>query len=108
MNNDNKWLSILEYAACTQTSISTIRRKIKSKKLTTKKLDGKYYILADSIPKILENINDESKKKLELENKRLKVTLSQKEEEINDLQMLISIYEGVKNKSSELPELPFA
>jgi hypothetical protein len=110
MSNDLKWLSILEYAACTQTSISTIRRKIKSKKLTTKKIEGKYFIQADSSVSFTRDQDIESKKELELllENKRLKMLLSQREEEINDLQMLVTIYEGAQQKPSVLPELPLA
>ncbi|MBT7611469.1 MAG: hypothetical protein HN576_17040 [Bacteriovoracaceae bacterium] len=110
MSINEKWLSILEYAADKQTSISTIRRKIKSKKLKSKQIDGKYFIKVDAAlnTQLLPATLSKKEIKLSLENKRLKQLLSQKEEEINDLQMLVSIYEGVEKKPSLLPELPLA
>jgi hypothetical protein len=106
MENNEYWISILEYAAIKKISISTIRRNIKSKKLTAKKIDGKYFILSDTEIKSVESPSKNIQ--LELENQRLQMLLSQKEEEINDLQMLINIYEGTKNNFKELPELPLA
>ncbi len=100
------WMSILEYATYKKTSISTIRRSIKANRIKNERRQGKYYIYVHS-----ENLNNRDhleKKELQLmlENKRLKDLLVIKNEELNDLSMLIEIYEGKKSKARSLPELP--
>ena len=110
MEKNVKWMSITEFAAHGKTSISTIRRKIKSKKIESKKVDGKFYIKVNSIDSNSTNLLDDEKNniKLILENKRLKELLNETAEEIDDLKMLIHIYENKTHQSSDLPELPLA
>lgn len=110
MEKNVNWMSITEFAAYGKTSISTIRRKIKNQKLETKKIDGKYFIKTSLLPiqKEEEFIDEKTNIELKLENQRLKILLSEKVEEIEDLKMLIHIYENKTNQSSDLPELPLA
>jgi hypothetical protein len=46
----DNWLTLMEYSARHQVSLSTLRRKIKSNDLTFQFTDGKYYLLDDSLP----------------------------------------------------------
>ncbi len=102
MNQDGIWLSIVEYAAIKKTSISTIRRSIKSGLLKHKEENGKYFIWTNegSIEK-----NELAKK---LENEFLKKRNRELEEEINDLKMLLSAYEFNLNNQEihKLPPIP--
>jgi len=43
-NTDGQWMPLLEYAVKTGTSVSTIRRHIKSKKLKFRSENGRYQI----------------------------------------------------------------
>ena len=106
VNTQNKvWKSIVEYAAENKSSISTLRRHIKSNKLVWKIEDGKYFILSDVntaheknqknvIDQIWDNEdvqNEESslKSKLDL----MQDMLRKANEEIVELKMLVKIYE---------------
>lgn len=104
---DGKWLSVLEYAAYKNKSISTVRRYIKANRVKFKDENGKYLIWT-------KNFNDSktSEEKellaLKLENERLKKENRILTEENNEFKMLIQIYERDKfelNKN-KLPELP--
>lgn len=44
------WLTLVEYSNRHKVSISTLRRKIKSNDLTHQFIDGKYYLLDNSLP----------------------------------------------------------
>lgn len=118
-------MSILEYASFKKTSISTIRRHIKSKRVESKKIEGKYFIFVTEEelkdyrgePVVQPGENSPSKRELELELEvqRLKSRLSKQEEELNDLLMLVQVYEDQSKKNQrpaakpeKLPELPFA
>ena len=95
MDSVGTWVSILEYAALKHISISTIRRQIKNNDLQVSSVGGKYYIWVDS---------QELNAKFELE--QLKITNKKLLEEINDLKMLLSVYEGKHFSEEVLPPLP--
>ena len=95
-----KWLAILEYAHKTGKSISTLRRYIKSGKVEYKLEGGKYFILFDESNLLKTNSQANEAKELEQ-------ALKKKEDEINELKMLINLYESRLNKSEEPPEIPF-
>ena len=99
MNQDGIWLSILDYANVKKTSISTIRRSIKAGHLKYKVDNGKYFIWTKEIA--VEKIE----LSLKLENEFLKKRNRELEEEINDLKMLMQVYESSFGKE-QLPPLP--
>ena len=98
MNQDGIWLSILDYASAKKISISTIRRSIKAGHVKFKEENGKYFIWM----KDLSAQKEELAKNLETEF--LKRRNRELEEEINDLKMLLQVYEGMNR--DELPPLP--
>lgn len=101
MDQDGIWLPILEYANVKNVSISTVRRGIKSGRFKYREENGKYLIWTRV---------DQSKKNTEylLENELLKKENKQLKEEMEDLKMLLSIYE--KNNTNShwdiIPPLP--
>lgn len=104
MNQDGIWLSILDYAAAKKTSISTIRRSIKTGHLKYKEENGKYFIWTKEIKTDYSGEKAELGLKLELEflNRKNRELL----EEINDLKMLLSVYET--QNLEQLPPIPQA
>jgi len=105
--NTGVWMSILEYASFKSISISTIRRYIKAGRVKTKKDGGKFFIYV-SPEKIREkNSKEEAYLELQLENERLKMKIKSLEEEMNDMKMLVQIYEqSQKETRQEPPEIP--
>jgi hypothetical protein len=106
MNQDGIWLSILEYAATKKTSISTIRRAIKAGHVKYREESGKYFIWTKVVNDKRESVLNSEKNEISL---RLKIELLQKEnrellEELNDLKMLLAVYEN--QKITILPPLP--
>ena len=99
MNQDGIWLSILDYANVKKTSISTIRRSIKAGHIKHKEENGKYFIWTKDIA--VEKVE----LSLKLENEFLKRRNRELEEEINDLKMLLQVYESNLNHD-QLPPLP--
>lgn len=99
MNQEGIWLSILDYAAVKKTSISTIRRAIKAGHIKHKEENGKYFIWTKEITLQKEELS------LKLENEFLKKKNRELEEEVNDLKMLLQVYE-TRLESKELPPLP--
>jgi hypothetical protein len=103
---DGKWLSVLEYASYKNKSISTVRRYIKANRVKYKDDNGKYFIW---VKNYTDDKTGEEKEilQLKLENERLKKENRIIKEEINELKMLVQIYESEKalNKN-KLPELP--
>ena len=99
MNQDGIWLSILDYANVKKTSISTIRRSIKSGHVKYKEENGKYFIWTKEIALQKEELS------LKMDNEFLKRRNRELEEEINDLKMLLQVYESNFQKES-LPPLP--
>lgn len=104
MNQDGIWLSILDYASTKKTSISTIRRSIKAGHLKYREENGKYFIWTKEIK------SDYSSEKVELalklENEFFKRQNRELLEEINDLKMLLSVYEN--QSAYQLPPIPEA
>ena len=98
MNQEGIWLSILDYANVKKTSISTIRRSIKSGHVKFKEENGKYFIWTKEIN--LQKIELSMK----LENEFLKKRNREIEEELNDLKMLLTVYEN-QNTLPPLPEI---
>ena len=102
MVQEGIWLSILEYATVKKSSISTIRRSIKSGVLKHKEENGKYYIWTreNALQK------DELAKTLEIEF--LKKKNRELKEELDDLKMLLQVYEaGLQNSNTrKLPPIP--
>ncbi len=94
MANEGIWLSINEYSDYRGISISTIRRYIKASQVKSKFENGKYYIYVNEgnleryqTRKESENLTHLLKiKELEQKNRLLM-------EEVNELKMLINIYE---------------
>ncbi len=99
MNQEGIWLSILDYANVKKTSISTIRRSIKSGHLKFKEENGKYFIWTKEVAIQKEELS------LKLENEFLKKRNRELVDEINDLKMLLQVYEN-NSARSELPPLP--
>ena len=99
MNQEGIWLSILDYANVKKVSISTIRRSIKSGHIKYKEENGKYFIWTREITVQKEELA------LKLEVEFLKKRNRELEEEINDLKMLLSVYEH-NTQAETLPPLP--
>ncbi len=106
---EGKWLSITDYSAYRNISISTVRRYIKAERVKFKKEDGKYFIhVSDENFTIRVNKKEREELALRLEVHELKDRVRLLEEENNDLKMLIEIYEaklGI-NQNGIPPELP--
>lgn len=98
MNQNGVWLSILEYASVHETSVSTIRRSIKSGQVKYKEENGKYFLWTEKIGVEKKNLA------IQLENEFLKRRNKELQEEINDLKMLLSVYEAPITVA--LPPLP--
>lgn len=99
---DGKWLPLQDYCAYRGKSISTIRRYIKSNSVKYKLEDGKYYIWA-SLNLISKHESSSEKELLELklENSALKKQLGHLQEKIDELNMLVQIYEqGDHNRAN--------
>jgi len=116
---DNNWLPLIEYSLKSGVSTSTVRRRIKSKKIKYRLHEGKYYIFCDA-DEIAEfethNVSSQTlTETLQLTRKALETLLqtsegvsknrdevveeqAQKikllEEEVQDLKMLVAILEG--------------
>lgn len=99
MNQDGIWLSILDYATVKKVSISTIRRSIKAGHVKYKEENGKYFIWTKEIKAELQDEKAALALKLELEF--LKRQNRELQQEIEDLKMLLSVYE-----TQHVPSLP--
>ncbi len=99
MNQDGIWLSILDYANVKKTSISTIRRSVKLGHVKFKEENGKYFIWTKEIAL------EKNELSLKMEAEFLKRKNRELEEEINDLKMLMQVYETSFNQV-EFPPLP--
>jgi len=102
MNQEGIWLSILDYASVKKISISTIRRSIKAGHVKFKEENGKYLIWTKEANVLKEELS--IKMELELLKKRNR----ELEEELNDLKMLLQVYERnpILTQAMELPPLP--
>ena len=102
MNQDGIWLSILDYASAKKISISTIRRSIKAGHVKVREENGKYFVWTKEIK------NDYLEERQILANK-LEIELLKKKnrdlvEEVNDLRMLLNVYEN--QHTTSLPPIP--
>lgn len=118
MNQQNDWLSIIDYSQLSGLSISTLRRRIKRQQIEFQEIGGKYFIKCDS--GLLSSKEQHSSTSTDEQNEafflRLHIEKIEKElhclrEENNDLRMLVEIYERENKESStahspELPALP--
>jgi hypothetical protein len=100
MNQDGIWLSILDYATVKKTSISTIRRSIKAGLVKYREDNGKYFIWTKELAVEKEELN------LKMTIESLKKKNRSLEEEINDLKMLLQVYETIRPVQNQLPPLP--
>lgn len=101
MNQEGIWLSILDYATVKKTSISTIRRAIKAGHVKHKEENGKYFIWTKEV------FIQKEETSLKLENEFLKKKNRELAEEVNDLKMLLQVYEmsAVKRELPPIPEI---
>lgn len=102
---EGKWLSILEYAAYRNKSISTVRRYIKNNRVKFRDDNGKYYIWAPNFYK-KEATDERESLTIKMEVEELKSKLRKLNEENQELRMLVDLYERQLNKLPELPNLP--
>lgn len=114
MDASGIWMSILDYAQFKKISISSIRRYIKDERVKFKKENGKFfiYVSKEKLDRSQHSPDMEEREalQLKLENQRLKVQMRSLKEEIDELQMLVNLYElkspPVSISKVELPELP--
>lgn len=113
MQDKGNWLSIVEYSQITGISISTIRRRIKNEKIEYQSIGGKYFINHDNTESEEPAVLSSEDLMLRLEIDRLKKVITHQREEMEDLRMLVELYEGANQTSrpsiisAELPpELP--
>ncbi len=105
MDCDKNWYTLNDYVTATGKSISTVRRLIKSRKVQFKMDSGKYYIFDTKL---------KNKKKIDYRTQQydgmmekfnsLEKKLVSKQDEIDELKMLVNLYE--KQNKQSLPELP--
>lgn len=93
-----RWIPIVDYAVMKGISTSTLRRYIKAKKIIYKIEKGKYLILAEEQAqqpvKMMQHTNNIPSSINVFERVReLEFQLTQAQEQINELQMLVAIYE---------------
>jgi len=106
LQDESVWLSIFEYSKKTGKSISTIRRYIKSKRIVSQLIDGKFYIFEN----IDENSNVQTDSseghvfKLEKQVGFLKRQLVIAQEEISELKMLVNLYEKQISQNSAISD----
>lgn len=90
MDTQKRWISIVEYAKTANLSISTVRRRIKDKKVVFKKQNGKFYIFCNLPTFNVEENSFKMIKSLREENRKLRELLSEQT-------MLIDLYEKKLN-----------
>ena len=103
---EGAWLSIIEYAQLKDISISTIRRYIKANRIKFRMEKGKYYIFAPhfneignkEIPELEKEVFD-----LKVENRELKRINKKIQQELDEINMLIQIYERSSLKETPPP-----
>jgi hypothetical protein len=106
MIDNGKWLSVLEYATYKGKSISTVRRYIKGNRLKFKEENGKYFIWTSNYKKEATKVKESELLELKLENQRLKEKVKLQQEKIDELTMLVDLYENGQSAQDMLPELP--
>lgn len=104
---DGRWLSILEFANYKGKSISTVRRYIKADRVKHKEENGKYFVWAKGYQDPTQQ-NEKAFLEMRLENERLKRENRVLSEQVDELKMLVKIYEQESGSlnAKNLPELP--
>ncbi len=90
IKKEGDWLSITDYANLRKISISSVRRHIKGDRVRYKNINGKYFIFIDGTN--LEK-HEESNFAVRLNNQKLKEDIKKMQNEIDDLKMLVDLYE---------------
>ena len=106
MYQEEMWLSIIDYATIKKISISTIRRSIKAGHIKYREENGKYFIWTKGVKHETSILGADEKLtlSLKLDLEFFKKTNRELVEEINDLKMLLSVYEN--QSSNVLPPIP--
>ena len=106
LQDESVWLSIFEYSKKTGKSISTIRRYIKSKRVVSQLIDGKFYIFenTDGINNVQADSLEDQMFKLEKQVGFLKKQLVVAQEEISELKMLVNLYEKQISQKSVISD----
>lgn len=102
-NKEGTWLSILEYSHFKKVSVSTIRRHIKANLVKWREQEGKYFVWTAADSTDIESRKDAEVLSLKLELQRLKNENRQLRGELDEVKMLIRIYE---DNTSLPPEVP--
>lgn len=89
-NNQGKWIPILDYAVTKGVSLSTLRRYIKSNKVVHRMENGRYLIFDKSDSDIVQDFAQEFAVD-RIQDLQQKLNLAY--EQINELKMLVAIYE---------------
>ena len=100
----DNWLSIMEYAAITGNSVSTIRRHLRKGLLTSKQASGKYFIQIPAKESVSKQCQEAQIMALRFEIERLGIEVRRLHNENEELKTLVFLYE--KSQLEEIPELP--
>lgn len=87
------WISLVDYAHKHQISLSTLRRYIKSGKLSFRKEEGRYLILDDQATHVPMQLEQQKRLIAEKVDDPLERQLLQAHEEIAELKTLVALYE---------------
>lgn len=102
-NKEGTWLSILEYSHFKKVSISTIRRHIKANLVKWREEDGKHFVWTAADAGDIETRKEGEVLALKLELQRLKNENRLLRGELDELKMLVHLYE---QKPQTPPEVP--
>lgn len=102
MEQKGIWLSLMDYVAYRDLSVSTVRRYIKANRVKYKIEAGKYFIfVAEENIKRKEHEEEKELLELKLENERLKLEVRSYQNEIEDLKTLLMAYESLPGLPTE-------
>ena len=102
-NKEGTWLSILEYSHFKKVSVSTIRRHIKANLVRWREEDGKHFVWTAADSGEIESRKDGELLALKLEMQRLKNENRLLRGELDEVKMLIRLYEGARGLPPEVP-----
>lgn len=102
-NKEGTWLSILEYSHFKKVSISTIRRHIKANLVKWREEEGKYFVWTAADTTDIETRKEGDVLALKLELERLKSENRALRGELDEVKMLVRLYE---NDAQLPPEVP--
>jgi len=101
-NTEGTWLTINDYSQLKNISISTIRRHIKANLVKWKNVEGKYHIWTATKPEDIDLKKEGELIALKLELQRLQLENRRLQEEMSEMRMLVTIYEGQQNTTNEI------